>query len=300
MSRIQSCMRPLAATVFVALFSTVASAQTTPNSTQQVTSFSVESTVPLTSIQSTLTPNIPANLLASINGGAVEVRERIVLIPSNPPGSNPTIRVDAFLVAPGSPDQTPPAAQSQSLFTFTARVDEIIVSKSPTQGVTFIATVTSNDQATPFGNLTGATVIISTGYTVSGSTTNFANLAVVAPGIGVIYSKKATGTLALQTTTTGGTSGNRPPVAVAGPQGLTTTLPEVQLDASGSSDPDGDPITFSWKSVGREVNIIDANTAKPRVQLFGNGFGDYTFEVTVSDNKGGSSTARVTISYSGQ
>jgi hypothetical protein len=300
---IQSCMRPLTSGVFLALFTLGLSAQTTPSTTQQVSAFSVESTVPLNSIQSTLTPSIPANILASISGGALEVRERIVLVAATPPGTNPTLRIDSFLVAPGSPSQTPTAAQSQGLFSLVIRVDEIIVSAAPTRGVTFIGTVTSNAQATPFGSLVGGTVIVSTGYTVSGSTTTFSNVTVVAPGIGVIYSKTAEGTLTLSTVTggTGGTPGNRAPVAVAASlQGLSTTLPEITLDASGSSDPDGDTLTYSWVSVGRAVNIIDPKTAKPRVQFAGNGFGDYTFEVTVTDTKGASATARITISYSGQ
>jgi hypothetical protein len=302
MLSIQSCMRTTALGVFLATLTVGLNAQTTTN-TQQVSSFSVEAPITLAAIQSTLTPNIPANILASITGGAVEIRSRIVMVAAEPPGTNPTLRVNAFLVAPGSPAQTPVAAQSQTLFSYVMRVDQIILSNSPTRGVTFIGTVTTNDMVSPFGSLVGATIIVSTGYTVSGSTTTFSNLAVVAPGLAVIYSARPTGTLTLAAGAgggTGGTPGNRAPIAVAGPQGLVTTLPEVQLDASASSDPDGDPITFSWKSVGRPVNILDANTAKPRVQLFGNGFGDYTFEVTVTDNRGASSTARVTISYNGQ
>lgn len=268
--------------------------------TPQIASFKIESTVPVSGLQSAVTPAIPANVLASLAGGALEIREQITW--SAPTTGNATLKVDGFLVAPGSPNPTPPAGQTSPILSYIVRIDQTTFSSTPAPSVTFIGTVLTNDVVSPFGNLIGATVIISTGYSGSSPVT-FSNVVVLLPGVGTIYAPSATGVLTLAGATTpppSGTPGGKAPVAVAGPQGLKTTLPEVTLDASGSSDPDGNPLTFSWVSVGRPMNISDPKTAKPRVQFLGEGFGDYTFEVTVTNSKGASSTARVTISYAGQ
>jgi hypothetical protein len=58
---------------------------------------------------------------------------------------------------------------------------------------------------------------------------------------------------------------NRPPTADAGPdQTVECTSPTttaVQLDGTGSSDPDGDPLTYSWSAAG--VVFDDATSATP-------------------------------------
>lgn len=84
---------------------------------------------------------------------------------------------------------------------------------------------------------------------------------------------------------------NHPPVASAGPgqtiecAGSTTT---VHLDASASTDIDGDPLTFVWS----EDDTPFAGGITPTVQLSA---GTHLISVTVSDNRGGSDTADVTI-----
>ena len=88
---------------------------------------------------------------------------------------------------------------------------------------------------------------------------------------------------------------NRSPVANAGPPQEIINNLITTLDGSRSFDPDGDPITFSWRPVGfPRAEIYDPTMAKPTVRMSG-GFGRYEFELTVSDNKGNSSTARTTV-----
>ncbi|MBO6586462.1 MAG: T9SS type A sorting domain-containing protein [Gracilimonas sp.] len=71
---------------------------------------------------------------------------------------------------------------------------------------------------------------------------------------------------------------NRPPVADAG-QDITTTATgqttPVTLDGSGSSDPDGDALTYSWTD-----GTTTANGVSPTLNLAD---GVYTFTLTVSD-----------------
>ncbi|MCC7173911.1 MAG: OmpA family protein [Bryobacterales bacterium] len=89
---------------------------------------------------------------------------------------------------------------------------------------------------------------------------------------------------------------NNPPVANAGPDQMTMTS-TITLDGSQSYDPDGDPITYSWRVLGNgHADIYGANTAKPSV-LLSSGYGSYTFELTVTDSKRASSSATVRVNY---
>jgi len=89
----------------------------------------------------------------------------------------------------------------------------------------------------------------------------------------------------------GARPGNRPPVAVVGPDIETNAL-IVTLDGSRSFDPDGDPITYSWRSVGPQVAEVYAPTSpNPQVRMSG-GNGPYIFELTVTDDRGASGSAR--------
>ncbi|QQS45055.1 MAG: HYR domain-containing protein [Acidobacteriota bacterium] len=81
--------------------------------------------------------------------------------------------------------------------------------------------------------------------------------------------------------------GNNPPTASAAalPSMIEATSPAgAQVNLSGSgSDPDGDPITFSWKDNG---NVI-ATGASAAVTL---GLGNHSIVLTVTDNKGASTS----------
>ncbi len=86
---------------------------------------------------------------------------------------------------------------------------------------------------------------------------------------------------------------NQPPVAHAGPDqtvptGITTCSAGVTLDGSGSTDPDGDPLTYSWTGTfGTTTGVSPMVTLAP---------GDHEITLTVEDGKGGSSTDTVLIS----
>ncbi len=92
---------------------------------------------------------------------------------------------------------------------------------------------------------------------------------------------------------------NRAPVAVIAEAPSSVFQPEVRLDASQSSDPDGEPISLSWRSTRGSVSISGAGTATPRVQ-FKSGPGRYDIVLTVTDARGASSEASVSVSYYGR
>lgn len=87
----------------------------------------------------------------------------------------------------------------------------------------------------------------------------------------------------------------RPPVANAGPdQKHTFSQMTIFLDGTGSSDPDGDALTYAWEIVDFApigalpdvpVALIGADSATPSFDIFdpNTHIGIYTIELTVSD-----------------
>ena len=73
----------------------------------------------------------------------------------------------------------------------------------------------------------------------------------------------------------------------------TTTYPVV-LDASKSRDPDqGDKLTFSWVQTAGEV--VKLSSTKGQVVTFAASSGQYTFEVTATDDYGVSTSVAKTV-----
>ncbi len=93
---------------------------------------------------------------------------------------------------------------------------------------------------------------------------------------------------------------NRSPIAIAiGPRFLIfppgTETAQTELDGSRSYDPDRDPITYEWSSIGEKfAEVFQPTAAKPTVEFQG-GPGSYEFELMVTDDKGsmGFDTVRV-------
>jgi hypothetical protein len=86
---------------------------------------------------------------------------------------------------------------------------------------------------------------------------------------------------------------NRAPIADAGPDQIVECTGDlgtsVTLNASNSSDPDGDTLTFAWRN---SANQLVATTAAATLSL---PLGVHTFTVTVNDGKGGTASDSVVI-----
>jgi alpha-tubulin suppressor-like RCC1 family protein len=93
---------------------------------------------------------------------------------------------------------------------------------------------------------------------------------------------------------------NLAPVAEAGPdQAVLFTGTIVALDGSGSSDEDGDPLTYAWRLVlfpaGSAAALSDPSAASPT--FVADRYGDYVAELVVSDGIAESAPDRVTVSF---
>jgi hypothetical protein len=92
-------------------------------------------------------------------------------------------------------------------------------------------------------------------------------------------------------------TGNLPPVANAGPDQTVTAGQQVTLDGTGSSDPNGDPLTYSWclrgKPQGSTATLNGANTAQPTFTP--DLAGSYVLCLTVNDGQSGSASDSVVV-----
>lgn len=90
---------------------------------------------------------------------------------------------------------------------------------------------------------------------------------------------------------------NLPPIADAGPDQSVRQWTTVQLDGSASSDPNGDPLTYSWSMVSSPdyvyTPLTNANTARP--SFVPDRAGTYVLGLSVYDGNYASSQDSVTI-----
>jgi hypothetical protein len=101
-------------------------------------------------------------------------------------------------------------------------------------------------------------------------------------------------------TVTGAIDTNRPPTADAGADIIVNPGESVMLDGRGSTDPDGDPLTYSWTLVKSEpdrvsLNIANATSSTPSFVFPSKENSTLTFRLQVTDSKGASDTDVVTV-----
>lgn len=84
------------------------------------------------------------------------------------------------------------------------------------------------------------------------------------------------------------------PVAKAGDDfSLDLSTPVIELDGSASYDPDGTIVSYAWAKTSGSGALTIINSASSKATIVGAQTGEYEFEVTVTDDRGGVSKDRV-------
>src|SRR5579883_1483659 len=225
---------------------------------------------------------------------------------SNPTAVNPTFTADKpgtyvaqLIVNDGIIDSQP------STVTITTNaVQAPTANAGPNQTVDHGTTVHLSGSGTdPQGfTLTYSWAMISrpAGSTATLSANNISNPTFFAdlPGSYVIQLTVNNGYLSSLPSTVAVTTTNTPPIANAGPDQSVFVNSTVTLDGSKSSDPDKDPITFSWtfttKPSGSTATLSGANTKSPT--FVPDLAGTYVVQLIVSDPFASSQPATVSVS----
>ena len=166
-------------------------------------------------------------------------------------------------------------------------------------GVGTTTTTNFGTRASSFQNLpTGSGPLTLTAFDTDGSRARTATIAQTRLDLAAMYAEGG----ACETVARAAgyaPAANNPPVADAGPDQTISPRATVQLDATGSSDPDGDPLTYAWAQTGGNgVTLSDASSATPTFTAPAARRGSasvFTFQVTVSDPGGASTTDTVVI-----
>lgn len=271
----------------------------------QLQTFNIERTQSLANVLTTATANIPSSVLTSIQGGALEVRERLIFN-----ADQNTLTSTLFTVAPNSPNPTPASALGtvSPLATWTMNIDRVYQTNTPKPALMLVGTIATASSAGPFGSLVGAPVAVSIGYSIgTGSQVQVSNAVVLVAGLATLYSASAQGTVGVPPASNGSQGGSQGSLGsgniqlTLAPREFVTSSKQMTISAA-VNDPagaSGAPLTYQWQVMnGMAVSLDHADTPNLDV-TFNQGKGDYTFQLTVTNALGQTANARITITYYG-
>jgi hypothetical protein len=181
-----------------------------------------------------------------------------------------------------------------------------VVTVNPATTPVKISSFTANPPVSPSPGSNVVLTCLATGatsVTISGAGPVSPNGTVtVTPNTDTTYTCTATGaggtdtkSLTVTVTKTPPPIGPPPTVVIVGGPVLETVVRTVRLDASQSSSPAGfTPLTYSWTAREGRAAIDNPSSPTPTVYL-GNLYGDYFFDLTVTDARGNTATSTIDV-----
>jgi hypothetical protein len=272
-----------------------------PAGAQTLNSLTMERVLVLSTVHSSLTPNLPASLLGALTSGAQEIHEQTNY---NPQAS--LVTETLFVLPAGSPLPTSLSTVpvTSYILSFAMSIDKTYVTSSAVQ---FVGTI-SQSSAPLVGSASyqGSPATLSFGYTKD-TPPKIHDVIESIAGVVVSYTGAATGTFNITLPPTGGGGGGGGTgvtIVVNGATGTTpsfqTTVNQLTLDASASSSTNAGALTYTWSipqgSPSAGISFPGANTAVAFVQL-SSGKQTYTVNLTVTDATGATATATITIVF---
>lgn len=269
-----------------------------PAGAQTLTALSIERTVALSNVLTTITPTASASVLAAIAAGTIEIREQTNLNPQQN-----TLTATFFVVPTGSPTPTnlSQLPGSSVVAQIVLSIANVYITSKPAPAVLVDGNV-SQSSATPYGNPQGTTASYSFGYTTD-TPPKINNVVYTAAGQVVIWSAAGSGAFTITNPGGGGGGGAGSGVTVV-INGLTSTTPTFQttlnqivLDASKSNSTNAGALTYSWTVTSGVASISFPfnNPAIANIQLGGGRFTTATIKLVVTDATGASTTVIITI-----
>ncbi|MBK5294142.1 MAG: OmpA family protein [Acidobacteriia bacterium] len=107
--------------------------------------------------------------------------------------------------------------------------------------------------------------------------------------------QRATATVTVTVDNSGTAGGKNPTARIAGNGEIVTAFRDIILDGTSSSDPDGNILTYSWRVTHGLATISDVTSARPRISLIRTDYGNWRFELTVTNPSGLSSAATTKV-----
>ena len=258
-----------------------------------VSELSLERQLVLTTMLTTSELALPADKVSGILSGAWEVRERLIY---NPSGA--TLTSTIFAVQPGAVLPTPINGNLTGLIlgVYTLNVEKIYSTTTPKATVAFTGTVAGSSIGGALGNVTGLPFSVSFAYSAD-TPAKISDVVHLIAGRVIAYTKDAVGTFVVPKVVPPVPPGTGPQIVIVAP--VNTIDSQIVLDASRSTDASGTSLSFAWRSTGKTSAILNPNTSMATVQ-FGEGLGEYSFELTVTNGNGVAVKQIVVISYFGR
>lgn len=155
-----------------------------------------ERILPLTAVIAPTPPSLPDAVLAGIQAGAIEIHQRFIYN-----SAQRTLEQLAFVVPANSPVPFPNPSAAPVADHYMIQVESASFSTSPRPSVILAGHAISNDIPTPWGDVTGAGVTLTFGYSSAGASVQLGPiLESVSPLYG-LYSDKGAGSLSLTPST---------------------------------------------------------------------------------------------------